>query len=416
MNRTDYVDKIKKDLNNRKYYKKLDYNNIDNIINEKQLLITQIKDYLDETEYDTLLMDNSDTCTPAFYGLPKIHKEYENFPPLRPIVAGYNSVTVKLSEYVDSYLKPAAQKSFSFVRDTTHFLKKLKNVRKIPKNSFMVTMDAHSLYNNIDHEEGAEGCFHTLEKRSHKVVSSKTLKSMILFILKNNVFRFSNLIYQQIVGTAMGIPISCNFANLFMSEVESNMLNEYETATGIRPFLWLRYIDDVFFLWSDDEESLLKFIKFVWTYSKSKEMKSSLDYDVFYSQDTVNFLDCTVRIKNGEFETELYTKDTDAHLYLLSSSCRPKDTIKTIPKGQFIRIRRICSSIDLYWKHANKYIDFFTNGGYNIQKLQSIAEEITKVDRKEFLEENPSKQIRSAVFQRIFSHNTIDKYPSCLSS
>ena len=77
----------------------------------------------------------------------------------------------------------------------------------------------------------------------------------------------------------------------------------------------------MFFLWSNEEESLLKFIKFVRTYSKSKEMKPSLDYDGFYSQDTVNFLDCTVRIQNGEFDTELYTKDTDAHLCLLSSSC-----------------------------------------------------------------------------------------------
>ena len=90
----------------------------------------------------------------------------------------------------------------------------------------MVTMDVHSLYNNIDHKEGAEACFRALKKRNQKVVSSKTLKSMILFILKNNVFRFSNLIYQQIMGTAMGTPMSCNFANLFMSEVESNILNE----------------------------------------------------------------------------------------------------------------------------------------------------------------------------------------------
>ena len=45
MNRADYVHKIKKDLNNRKYYKKLDHNNIDNNINEKQLFINQIKDY-----------------------------------------------------------------------------------------------------------------------------------------------------------------------------------------------------------------------------------------------------------------------------------------------------------------------------------------------------------------------------------
>ena len=82
MNRADNVDKIKKDLNNRKYYKKLDYSNIDNVINEKQLLINQRKDCLDETEYDTL-MEDSDTCTPAFHGLPKIHKEYGNFPPLR---------------------------------------------------------------------------------------------------------------------------------------------------------------------------------------------------------------------------------------------------------------------------------------------------------------------------------------------
>ena len=415
MNRADNVDKIKKDLNNRKYYKKLDCNNIDNIINEKQLLINQIKDYLDETEYNTL-MDDSDL--PAFYGLPKIHKEYENFPPLRPIVAGYDSVTVKLSKYVDSYLKPAAQKSFSFVRDTTHFLKKLRNVRKIPRNSFMVTMDVHSLCNNIDHQKGAEACFHALEERNQKVVSSKTLKSMILFILKNNVFRFSNLIYQQILGTAMGTPMSCNFANLFMSEMESNVFNEYETATGIRHFLWLRYIDDVFFLWFNDEESLQKFIKFVRTYSKSKEIQSSLDYDVFYSPDTVKFLDCTVRIKNYEFETELYTKDKDAHLYLLSSLCHPKHTIKAIPKGQLIRIRRICSSIDLCWKHANKYIDFFTNRGYNIQTLQSIVDEIAKVDRKEFLEDKSKQTDKvSSIPKDLFTqyHPHICKLPFILN-
>ena len=44
----------------------------------------------------------------------------------------------------------------------------------------------------------------------------------------------------------MGTPMSCNFVNLFMSEVESIMLNEYEAAIGIRPFLWLRYIDNIF--------------------------------------------------------------------------------------------------------------------------------------------------------------------------
>ena len=29
--------------------------------------------------------------TPQFYGLPKLHKEYDTFPPLRPICSGFSS-------------------------------------------------------------------------------------------------------------------------------------------------------------------------------------------------------------------------------------------------------------------------------------------------------------------------------------
>ena len=34
------------------------------------------------------------TCTPSFYGLPKIHKDFDSFPPLRPICSEFNSYTV----------------------------------------------------------------------------------------------------------------------------------------------------------------------------------------------------------------------------------------------------------------------------------------------------------------------------------
>ena len=105
--RKDYVDTVCKDLNNKKYYQKLDHDNSEEIIGEKHKIIEQVKDSLNDTEYN-ILTDDSETETPVFYGLPKIHKEYERFPPLRPIVAGYKPATVKLSEYVDSYLKPAA--------------------------------------------------------------------------------------------------------------------------------------------------------------------------------------------------------------------------------------------------------------------------------------------------------------------
>ena len=61
-------------------------------------------------------------------------------------------------------------------------------------------------------------------------------------------------------------------------------------------------------------------------------MKSTLDYNVYYDQENVNFLDCSVKIRNGKFETEIFNKHTDVHLYL-PASCHPKHTIHAIPKA-----------------------------------------------------------------------------------
>ena len=99
----------------------------------------------------------------------------------------------------------------------------------------------------------------------------------------------------------------------------------------------------------------------------------------------MTFLDCKVKISNGGIETELFMKVTDAHLYFLALSCHPKHTINGIPKGQFTRIRRICSTLDLYWKHTNSYIQFFVERVYNLQKLQNIAKEVSKYNRDDLL-------------------------------
>ena len=45
----------------------------------------------------------------------------------------------------------------------------------------------------------------------------------------------------------MGSPMSVNFANLFMGQFETNMLNDYKSKYNKLPRIWLRYIDDVFF-------------------------------------------------------------------------------------------------------------------------------------------------------------------------
>ena len=116
----------------------------------------------------------------VFYGLPKIHKTFKDFPPLRPIVSGFSSCTSKLSEYLDTFLKYQARKGASYVRDTKDFLSKLKPLESIPSNSILVTMDIGPLYTNTDNEEGATACYEALERRTNKRVSSSLSRRLIL--------------------------------------------------------------------------------------------------------------------------------------------------------------------------------------------------------------------------------------------
>ena len=108
-------------------------------------------------------------------------------------------------------------------------------------------MDVNSFYTNIDHEEGAQACYEKLELRKNKSFPSIVIKELILLVLKSNVFRFCYSFYQQIKGTAMGTPMAPNYSNIFMGKFERELLSAFERKTGLRPLIWFRFIDDIFF-------------------------------------------------------------------------------------------------------------------------------------------------------------------------
>ena len=46
----------------------------------------------------------------------------------------------------------------------------------------------------------------------------------------------------------MGTPIVSNYANLFMDTSEKSLLNDFYKITGKKPLIWLRFMDDIFFI------------------------------------------------------------------------------------------------------------------------------------------------------------------------
>ena len=243
-------------------------------------------------------------------------------------------------------------------------------------------MDVSSLYPNIDHEEGVKACAYALNKRKTHLISTSFLTGLIMTVLKSNTLKFGERFFHQIKGTAMGTPMAVNFANLFMAKFETEMLADYKKKFKKLPTVWLRYIDDIFFTWDYDETSLKHFINFCNNYSSNQNMKSNITFTADYSTSEVYFLDTKIKFKGERLISELYSKPTASFQYLHRTSYHPPHTFRSIVKSQFIRIRRICSDIDDYWFHADRFSSFFRSRGFKLISINKIINDIAKTPRQ----------------------------------
>ena len=154
----------------------------------------------------------------------------------------------------------------------------------------------------------------------------------------------------------------------------------------MRPLVWIRYIDDIFFIWTGSKESLNTFVSFTNDYTDNNKMKSRIKFETNISENSVNFLDVKVNLNNGKITTDLYTKPTGAHLFLNATSSHPTHTIRNIPKGQFIRIRRICTEVSSYSHHCKKLIQQLINRGYKEKELLKQYNECKDLNRNDLLQ------------------------------
>lgn len=111
----------------------------------------------------------------------------------------------------------------------------------------------------------------------------------------------------------MGTKMAPSFANLFMASLEQPLLE----ASPKKPAFYVRYIDDIFLIWSHGLQELLKFKDFV------NSFHNTIKFTMEYSQSHLPFLDTVVHLTGSCIETSLFTKPTDSHCYLQFESFHP---------------------------------------------------------------------------------------------
>ena len=136
------------------------------------------------------------------------------------------------------------------------FWKKIKTLRYIPDNAILVTVDLVGLYSSIPHQAGLTPLKEALDKSLSKKIPTGDLIKMAEFVLRNKFFEFNQGKFQQISGAATGAKFAPPYASIYMDQVEQKFL-----ATQInQPLIWLRYIGDIFFIWTHGEKELEKFM------------------------------------------------------------------------------------------------------------------------------------------------------------
>ncbi|CAF4466736.1 unnamed protein product, partial [Rotaria sp. Silwood2] len=208
----------------------------------KYLLNLRLAKWITQKQYELLFIKPDEVELAHLYYLPKAHKPGT---PLRPIVSGLKHPTVKISKFLDNLLRPIFDKMASKSTVTSGFelVKHLQEWSKINirQETLFCTIDVTDLYTMVPQIEGVLSLKKMLDYLKMKQIGglkTETIIRLSRFVMQNNYFSYNGQYYHQILGGAMGAPLTLTVANCYMFFYEQDIIKQIKNSGG----LYFRYI------------------------------------------------------------------------------------------------------------------------------------------------------------------------------
>lgn len=265
----------------------------------------------------------------------------------------------------------------------------------------MVSYDVSSLFTNVPVLETIDIITRTVEEKPLLCPISPRLLREILTICTTNVqFSFDKTFWRQVDGVAMGSPLGCLFANVFMGHIENKIKSDIKSHC----LLYTRYVDDTFVL-VKDKKSAFDFLHILNNIHSCLAFTYELEADNF-----LPFLDVGVHKRlDGGFSTSVFRKPTFSGVYLNFNSFAPLSFKKGLVRSLYIRACRICSVEHLqsefdFLRRAlqiNSYPEYFINKHMVTSFTPSAS--IPSVEKKSvflqlpFYGDGPAARLRKAL-------------------
>ena len=162
--------------------------------------------------------------------------------------------TANISKFVDYHLQDHVKHLASYIKDTTDFINKTKDLQVL-EDSVLVTIDVSALYTNIPDNEEIQAVKNTLSKAFTPIFLLTVITTFLTLILTLNNCIVNGIHYLQTKGCA---NCTSTYANIFMGEFEEKHI--YPRIKDKRS-KYLRYIDDIFMIWTGTQAQLEDFTK-----------------------------------------------------------------------------------------------------------------------------------------------------------
>ena len=150
-----------------------------------------------------------------FYGQYKVHKDFVS---VRPIISCCGTLAQVFSKYIDWWLKRIVRTLLpSYLPNVETLISSLqeKFPSGIPTGGKLFSIDAISMYSNIDTDHGIAVVKEFFEKYKEQLPSNTPTDFLIeslTIIMKENIFQFGDTYWIQEKGCTMGTSAAVNYA------------------------------------------------------------------------------------------------------------------------------------------------------------------------------------------------------------
>lgn len=309
---------------------------------------------------------------PAFYCLPKMHKQGPVIKG-RPIVSSINSVTYHASVYLHNYLVQFRPYIPNICTNSTDVILDMETLSTGDPNLVVVCADVASLYPSIPIAYGLQAVrnfllgFHSNSKRHGQLspgdVSLKQIDfivDLLEWVLRNNYMQFMGVIYHQLTGTAMGTPVAVMFADIVLAYLER------PAVSHCKPLYYSRYLDDLFVILHKDfkDEIVARF----------NAQCSSIQLDAVTHGTSGVYLDLKISIAPGEPHptTCIFQKDMNRFNYIVPSSSHGPAVGRNLVTTELVRYRIRCSSDADFDRVSLLFYDRLVARGYAREFLDAL--------------------------------------------